>query len=75
MVHSSSGLVIAGCFIAALLGMSIMSRAYRAGEMRTIGFDFTDEQSKFLWDSLRVRIFRSWCRIGPVGTTGPPRKI
>jgi hypothetical protein len=56
-VHSASGLVIAVCFIVALLVMSIVSRAYRAGEMRTIGFEFTDPQSKFLWDSLRSADF------------------
>ena len=55
--HSASGLVIAACFIVALLVMSIVSRAYRAGEMRTIGFEFTDPQSKFLWDSLRSADF------------------
>ncbi|MCI0379361.1 MAG: amino acid transporter, partial [Gemmataceae bacterium] len=57
VVRSFSGLAIAALFIGALLVMSVISRAYRADEMRTIGFDFKDEQSKFLWDSLRMADF------------------
>jgi hypothetical protein len=57
LLHSASGFVIAGCFVAALLAMSVISRAYRADELRTIGFAFKDVQSKFLWDSLRLADF------------------
>ena len=49
--------VIAGCFIVALLATSVISRAYRADELRTVGFEFKDGQSKFLWDSLRLADF------------------
>ncbi len=56
-LHSASGLVIAGSFIVALLAMSVLSRAYRAGEMRTVGFEFKNAESKFLWDSLRLADF------------------
>ena len=56
-MRSPSGLGIALCFIAAVLAMSIASRAWRADELRTIGFDFKDEQSKFLWDNLRLQDF------------------
>jgi len=56
-VHSASGLGIALAFIVAILGMSILSRALRANERRTVGFDFVDEQSKFLWDSLCLADF------------------
>jgi hypothetical protein len=56
-MRSASGLGIALCFIAAILAMSIVSRAWRADELRTIGFDFKDEQSKFLWESLRLADF------------------
>jgi hypothetical protein len=55
--RSASGLGIALCFIALILGTSVLSRALRADEMRTIGFDFIDEQSKFLWDSLCLADF------------------
>ncbi len=57
MVQTPSGVGIALCFIAAILGMSVVSRAWRADELRTIGFEFKDEQSKFLWDSLRLADF------------------
>jgi len=56
-LHSSAGLVIAACFIVAILASSVVSRAYRADELRTVGFDFKDAQSKFLWDSLRLADF------------------
>jgi hypothetical protein len=39
------------------LGMSILSRAWRADELRTIGFAFKDAQSEFLWNSLRLMDF------------------
>jgi hypothetical protein len=57
IIHAPSGLAIAGCFIAALFIMSILVRALRSNEMRTVHFDFKDEHSKFLWDSLRVADF------------------
>ncbi len=55
--HSGSGLMIAGCFILALLSMSVVSRAFRADELRTVGFEFKDATSRFLWDSLRIADF------------------
>jgi hypothetical protein len=54
---SAAGLGIALCFIFAILTMSILSRAWRADELRTMGYEFKDEQSKFLWDSLRLADF------------------
>ena len=56
-LRSGSGLAIAACFILAILAMSILSRAWRADELRTIGFDFKDQESKFMWDSLRSADF------------------
>jgi hypothetical protein len=57
MVQTPSGVGIGLCFIAAIIGTSVVSRAWRADELRTIGFDFDGEQSKFLWDSLRLADF------------------
>jgi hypothetical protein len=37
--------------------MSITSRAWRADELRTIGFEFKDRDSEFLWNSLRSADF------------------
>jgi hypothetical protein len=52
-----SGLAIALGFIVALLAMSVLSRAIRADELRTIGFSFRDDRAKFLWDTLRLADF------------------
>ncbi len=57
VLKSASGLGISLLFIAAILAMSITSRAWRADELRTIGFAFKDAQSQFLWHSLRLADF------------------
>lgn len=57
IVAAPSGLVISSFFIATILTTSVISRALRTDELRTIGFDFTDDHSKFLWDSLRLADF------------------
>jgi hypothetical protein len=53
VLRSGSGLAIALLFIAAILAMSILSRAWRADERRTIGFEFKDQESEFMWNALR----------------------
>ena len=35
----------------------MISRAWRTNELRTVGFEFKDEQSHFLWDSLCLADF------------------
>jgi hypothetical protein len=57
VVQSLTGLTIALWFIVAIVALSVVSRAFRADELRTIGFEFQDEQSRFLWDSLRMADF------------------
>jgi hypothetical protein len=52
-----TGLLIAFGFIMAILSMSVVVRAVRSDELRTIGFDFVSDQAKFLWDSLRILDF------------------
>jgi hypothetical protein len=52
-----AGLVIASWFILAIVLLSIVSRFYRSKELRFQGFDFVDEQSRFLWDSMRMLEF------------------
>lgn len=56
-VRAGSGLLIAALFILAILAMSVMSRAMRADELRTLGFEFKDDQARLLWDSLRMADF------------------
>ncbi len=68
-MRSPSGLAIAFCFIVAVLAMSILSRAWRADELRTIGFEFKDEQSKFLWNSLRLTDFPILVPFRPIRET------
>ena len=55
--NAGGGLMIAAGFIAAILALSVISRAFRADELRTIGFRFVDDESKFLWDSLCLSDF------------------
>ncbi len=52
IVQSSSGLLIAALFVGTILASSISARALRVDELRTLGFEFKDDTSKFLWDSL-----------------------
>jgi len=57
IVATPSGLVISSFFIGIILTSSVVSRALRTDELRTIGFEFADNNSKFLWDSLRLADF------------------
>jgi hypothetical protein len=52
-----TGLMIAFGFIVAVLSMSLVIRAARSDELRTLGFEFVSPDSKFLWDSLRILDF------------------
>jgi hypothetical protein len=51
------GTLIAGCFVFTILTTSVVSRALRSDELRTVGFTFADIESKFLWDSLCLADF------------------
>jgi hypothetical protein len=57
IVRGPSGLLIGGAFIVVLFLTSVLSRALRVNELRTLSFKFKDEHSKFLWDSLRLADF------------------
>lgn len=52
MFATPAGLVIALCFVVALLVSSITARAFRSTELRFEGFEFKDHRSRFLWESL-----------------------
>ncbi|MBX9583235.1 MAG: amino acid transporter [Gemmataceae bacterium] len=47
------GLLIASCFIAAILLTSLWSRVARSRELRFAGFRLADPESRFLWDTIR----------------------
>jgi amino acid transporter len=53
MIERPDGIKIASCFIAAMLISSFGSRLKRSTELRFRGFEFADDTSRFLWDSLK----------------------
>jgi hypothetical protein len=57
MINKPDGLKIASCFIAAVIILSMVSRTLRSTELRFLHFDFVNNESKFLWDTLRLLEF------------------
>jgi hypothetical protein len=57
IVGQPGGARIASYFILAILATSMISRGLRSTELRFQGFDFVDDTSRFLWESLRVMDF------------------
>lgn len=53
VIERPTGIKIAGCFIFAIIGTSLIWRTLRSTELRFGGFRFKDETSRFLWDSMR----------------------
>jgi len=53
MIERPDGIKIASCFIGAIVVASFASRLARSTELRFRGFEFADDQSRFLWDSLK----------------------
>jgi hypothetical protein len=53
IIEKPDGILISACFIAAIWIASMISRTIRSTELRFMGFEFVDEQSRFLWDSLK----------------------
>ncbi len=53
IVERPVGLQIASFFILAIVVSSIVSRLRRSKELRFHGFQFADDHSRFLWDSLK----------------------
>jgi hypothetical protein len=54
IIEKPSGIKIAFFFIVAIILTSLLSRFFRATELRFVGFHFVDDQSKFLWESIRA---------------------
>jgi hypothetical protein len=53
VIEHPSGIAIAGTFIVVIVGMSIVSRAVRSNELRTLSLEFVDDASRGMWDYLR----------------------
>lgn len=53
MFEKPDGIKIASFFIVAIIASSIVSRFMRVKELRLHEFKFFDEQSRFLWDSMK----------------------
>jgi hypothetical protein len=53
IIEKPDGIKIAGAFILAVLVFSIISRTRRSTELRFEKFEFVDDMSRFMWDSLR----------------------
>jgi hypothetical protein len=51
------GILIAAAFVLAVIVFSMISRWLRSKELRFEGFEFTDEHSRVLWDTLRYLEF------------------
>ena len=49
--------LIAGAFIVVVLGVSIVSRAWRSTEFRFDGFEFADKATAFEWERLKTADF------------------
>jgi hypothetical protein len=57
MIKHPVGLGISFCFIVAIFIWSVASRAVRSTELRTAGFEFVNDESRFLWESLLIADF------------------
>ncbi len=53
IIEKPVGLKIASWFIVAIILASVVSRLRRSTELRFTGWQFVDEHSRFLWDSLK----------------------
>src|SRR5688500_8956450 len=57
MYERANGIKIDSCFIATMVVSSFGSRLRRSTELRFRGFEFADQTSRFLWDSLKRLAF------------------
>jgi hypothetical protein len=57
IVVNPAGLKISLGFIGAIFLWSVISRAKRCSELRTVGIEFVDDESRFLWQSLEAAEF------------------
>jgi hypothetical protein len=53
VIEKPEGLAIASIFVVTVVLLSLLSRTMRATELRFIRFNFIDDHTKFLWDTLK----------------------
>jgi hypothetical protein len=53
IIEKPEGMKIASWFILAIVGSSVVSRLMRSKELRFHGFLFSNEESRFLWESMQ----------------------
>lgn len=53
VIEKPEGLKIASCFIAAVVVSSMVSRTLRSTELRFLHFEYANNESHFLWDTLK----------------------
>src|SRR5207248_5146848 len=63
------GAVMAGGFVVVVLGVSIVSRAWRCTEFRFEGFEFADKQTHYQWEKLKNSDFSHLVPVRPDGDT------
>ena len=57
VIEKPEGMAIASCFIATIFVSSLVSRTMRSTELRFVSFQFINNESKFLWDAMRLSEF------------------
>src|SRR5205085_12092093 len=63
------GAVMAGTFVALVLGVSVATRAVRCTELRFAGFDFADQATEYEWRKLKASDFPVLVPLRPGGAT------
>jgi hypothetical protein len=53
IIEKPDGIKIASFFIVGIIVSSLISRAFRSTELRFKGFRFSDDHSRFLWESMK----------------------
>lgn len=53
VIEKPEGMAIASIFILTVVFLSLLSRTMRSTELRFVRFEFADDHTKFLWDTLK----------------------